>query len=139
MKRRNRKRKSKTAKVTTATIPVGAEKAVGPFAPLGASTGLARAGDPTAVGGRTDDAGVVGGAEYVIDLSAEFIGAGQAEKSHGPTVELAEAVHESHRRGELPALVEEKPTGPSVAPAGAALVGADRRTHPRYEFIAAGE
>src|SRR3982074_2536775 len=28
----------------------------------------------------------------------------------------------------------EKPAGPSVAPAGA-----DRRTHPRYEFIAAGE
>ena len=32
----------------------------------------------------------------------------------------------------MPALVEEKP-------AGATLVGADRRTHPRYEFIAAGE
>src|SRR6267154_3900037 len=132
MKRRNRKRKLKTAKVTVATIPVRAEKAVDPFATLGASTGLAGASDPTAVGGRTEDAGALGGAEYVIDLSAEFIGAGQAEKPAGPSVALAEAVRESHRGGELPALVEEKP-------AGATLVGADRRTHPRYEFIAAGE
>ena len=132
MKRRNRKRKLKTAKVTVATIPVGAEKAVGPFAPLGASTGLAGASDPTAVGGRTDDAGALGGAEYVIDLSAEFIGAGEAEKSHGPSVALAEAVRESHRGEELP--VPAEPAGASLAPAGA-----DRRTHPRYEFIAAGE
>jgi len=132
MKRRNRKRKLKTAKVTAATIPGGAEKAVDPFAPLGASTGLAGAGDPTAVGGRTDDAGALGGAEYVIDLSEEFIGAGQAEKSHGPSVALAEAVRESHRGEELPAPA--KPAGASLAPAGA-----DRRTHPRYEFIAAGE
>src|SRR5882672_1877536 len=136
MKRRNRKRKLKPAKVTVATIPGGAEKALDPFAaldssaPLGASTGLAGASDPTAVGGRTDDAGALGGAEYVIDLSAEFIGAGQAEKSHGPSVALAEAVRESHRGEEFPAHVEEKP-------AGAALSGADRRTHPRYEFIAA--
>ncbi len=144
MKRRNRKQKLKTAKVTAATIPGGAEKAVGPFAPLGASTDLAGAGDPTAVGGRTDDAGAFGGAEYVIDLSEEFIGAGEAEKSHGPSVALAEAVRESHRGEEFPAPVEEKSAGPSVAPAevalaGAALSGADRRTHPRYEFIAAGE
>src|SRR5258708_33752141 len=138
MKRRKRKQKLKTAKVTVATIPVGAEKAVGPFAPLGASaaldpsTGLAGVGDPRAVGGRTDDAGAVGGAEYVIDLSEEFIGAGQAEKSHGPSVALAEAVRESHRGEELPAPA--KPAGASLAPAGA-----DRRTHPRYEFIAAGE
>jgi len=138
MKRRNRKRKLKTAKVSTATIRVGAEKAVDPFAPLGASaalgasTGLAGVGDPTAVGGRTDDAGALGGAEYVIDLSEEFIGAGQAEKSHGPSVALAEAVRESHRGEELPAPA--KPAGASLAPAGA-----DRRTHPRYEFIAAGE
>src|SRR6266403_5232136 len=138
MKRRNRKRKSKTAKVTAATIPGGAEKAVDPFAAfdpsaaLGASTGLGGRGDPTAVGGRTDDAGAFGGAEYVIDLSAEFIGAGQAEKSHGPSVALAEAVRESHRGEELP--VTEEPAGASLAPARA-----DRRTHPRYEFIAAGE
>src|SRR5258708_7644749 len=139
MKRRNRKRKLKTAKVTAATIRVGAEKAVDPFAPLGASAGLAGAGDSTAVGGRTDDAGALGGAEYVIDLSAEFIGAGEAEKSRGSSVALAEAVRESHRGEEFPAHVEEKPAGASVAPAGAALSGADRRTHPRYEFIAAGE
>jgi hypothetical protein len=126
MKRRNRKRKLKTAKVTAATIPGGAEKAVDP------STALAGRGDPTAVGGRTDDAGVVGGAEYVMDLSEEFIGAGEAEKPAGPSVAVAEAIHESHRGGELPAPVEEKP-------AGAAPSGADRRTHPRYEFIAAGE
>src|SRR5882672_6425543 len=138
MKRRNRKQKLKTAKVTAATIRSGAEKAVGPFAaldpsaPLGASTGLAGVGDSTAVGGRTDDAGALGGAEYVIDLSEEFIGAGEAEKSHGPSVALAEAVRESHRDEESPASVEEKL-------AGAALSGADRRTHPRYEFIAAGE
>ena len=132
MKRRNRKRKLKTAKVSTATIRVGAEKAVDPFAPLGASAGLAGAGDSTAVGGRTDDAGALGGAEYVIDLSEEFIGAGEAEKSHGPSVALAEAVRESHRGEELPVTAE--PAGASFAPAGA-----DRRTHPRYEFIAAGE
>src|SRR5882757_6345663 len=132
MKRRNHKRKLKTAKVSTATIPGGAEKAVDPFAPLGASAGLAGAGDSTAVGGRTDDAGALGGAEYVIDLSEEFIGAGQAEKSHGPSVALAEAVRESHRGEELPVTAE--PAGASLAPAGA-----DRRTHPRYEFIAAGE
>jgi len=139
MKRRNRKRKLKTAKVTAATIPGGAEKAVDPSVALGASTDLAGAGDSTAVGGRTDDAGALGGAEYVIDLSEEFIGAGEAEKSHGPSVALAEAVRESHRGEELPAPVEEKSAGASVAPAGAALSGADRRTHPRYEFIAAGE
>src|SRR5882757_2485042 len=139
MKRRNRKRKLKTAKVSIATIPSGAEKAVDPFAaldpsaPLGASTGLAGAGDPTAVGGRTDDAGALGGAEYVIDLSAEFIGAGEAEKSCGPSVALAEAVRESHRDEEFPASLEEKPA--AAARAGAALSGADRRTHPRYEFI----
>ena len=143
MKRRNRKRKSKTAKVTAATIPGGAEKAV-PFAPFGDSTGLAGAGDPAAVGGRTDNAGAVGGAEYVIDLSEEFIGAGEAEKSHGRTVAFAEAVHESHRGEEFPVPVEGKPAGASLAPAGVELAGttrsgADRRTHPRYEFIAAGE
>src|SRR5882762_2194695 len=130
MKRRNRKQKLKTAKVTAATIPGGAEKAVGPFAPLdpsaalGASTGLAGVGASTAVGGRTDDAGALGGAEYVIDLSAEFIGAGEAEKSHGPSVALAEAVRESHRDEESPASVEEKLAGPSVAPAEVALAGA---------------
>src|SRR5882757_9811103 len=113
MKRRNRKRKLKTAKVTAATMPGGAEKAVDPFAPLDPSTALAGRGDPTAVGERTDDAGVVGGAEYVFDLSAEFIGAGQAERPAGPSVALAEAVHESHRGGELPAPVEEKSAGPS--------------------------
>jgi c-di-GMP-binding flagellar brake protein YcgR len=139
MKRRNRKRKLKTAKVTVATIPGGAEKAVDHFAALDASTGLAGAGDPTAVGGRTDDAGALSGAEYVIDLSEEFIGAGEVEKSHGPSVALAEAVRESHRGKAFPAPVEEKSAGPSVALAGAALSGADRRTHPRYEFIAAGE
>src|SRR5882757_8792908 len=128
MKRRNRKRKLKTAKVTVATIPGGAEKAVGPFAALdpsaalGTSTGLAGVGDSTAVGGRTDDAGAFGGAEYVIDLSAEFIGAGEAEKSHGPSVALAEAVRESHRGEEFPAPAE--PARPSLAPAGAALSGA---------------
>src|SRR5882757_425361 len=134
MKRRNRKRKLKTAKVTVATIPVGAEKALDPFAALdpsaaldpfaalGASTGLAGPGDPTAVGGRTDGAGAVGGAEYVIDLSEEFIAAGEAEKSHGPSVALAEAVRESHRGEEFPAPAE--PARPSLAPAGAALSGA---------------
>src|SRR5258708_2805418 len=149
MKRRNRKRKLKTAKVTAATIPGGAEKAVGPFAPLdpsaalGTSTGLAGVGDSTAVAGGPDDAGGCSVAEYVIDRSEECMGAGDAERRAGPSVALAEAVRESHRGEECPAPVEEKPAGASVAPAevalaGAALSGADRRTHPRYEFIAAG-
>jgi c-di-GMP-binding flagellar brake protein YcgR len=58
-----------------------------------------------------------------------------AEKAAGPSAALADVDYVIDLGDELLAAVkEEKPTGSSVA-----LAGADRRTHPRYKFIAAVE
>src|SRR5258708_37792945 len=58
-----------------------------------------------------------------------------AEKAAGPSAALADVDYVIDLGDELLAAVkEEKPTGSSVA-----LPGADRRTHPRYKFIAAVE
>jgi hypothetical protein len=110
MKRRKRKRSSNAA--SPAKIPVDAEKAAGP------STAPA-------------------GADYVIDLAGEFIVAVEEEKPASDSVTLAEEEHHAHSGDEFnaAAAVEAgKAAGPSTAP-----TGADRRTHPRYEFTAAVE
>src|SRR5258707_3302474 len=58
-----------------------------------------------------------------------------AEKAAGPSAALADVDYVIDLGDELLAAVkEEKPTGSSVA-----LAGADRRTHPRYKFMAAVE
>src|SRR5258707_7759397 len=58
-----------------------------------------------------------------------------AEKAAGPSAALADVDYVIDLGDELLAAVkEEKPTGSSVA-----LAGADRRTNPRYEFVAAVE
>jgi c-di-GMP-binding flagellar brake protein YcgR len=58
-----------------------------------------------------------------------------AEEAAGPSAALADVDYVIDLGDELLAAVkEEKPTGSSVA-----LAGADRRTHPRYKFIAAVE
>lgn len=110
-------------------IPCDAEKAAGSSTPLGSSP----LGPSTAVAG----------AEYVIDLSNEFIGTAEAERAAGdstpldPSTDVAGegADHLAHPGNKFPAgVAAKKPAGSS-----AALAGADRRTYPRYEFIAAGE
>src|SRR3984893_7345001 len=124
MKRRNRKRKSKAGSPAPGKIPGDAEKAAGPSAALGPSTALAGADGQTDAGDEfiapvevktpgSDPTALVE-TDYVIDLSDEFIATAEEEKSASDSVTL----------------------GPSTALAGA---GADRRTHPRYEFMAAVE
>src|SRR6266446_6523008 len=93
MKRRKRKRSSKSAR--PAKIPVDAKTAAGP------STALA-------------------GADYVIDLGDEFLATVEQEKPASDSVTLAEADDHTHSGDEFMAAVEEeKPAGPSAAPAGA--------------------
>jgi hypothetical protein len=168
MKRRHRKRKLKTASRAKATTATDAEKAVGPSPAPGPSSFLASGdvghthSDDESVAavevkestgdygsGSSNRSGALAGAEYVIDLSDEFIGAAGDEKTAGDSVTLGpsaglhpstalartDADFQTNPRDEFPAAVHAgKPAGNSVAPAGA-----DRRTHPRYEFIAAGE
>src|SRR5258705_50582 len=108
MKRRKRKRSSKSAK--PAKIPVDAEN---PAEPLAAPPG----------------------ADYVIDLGDEFTAALEGERPASGSIDIAEEGHHTHSGDEFtPAVEEEKPAGPSTAP-----TGADRRIHPRYEFIGAVE
>src|SRR6266478_248823 len=111
MKRRKRKRSSKSANPPTPKIATSdAEKPAESLAALA-------------------------GADYVIDLGDEFIAAVEEDKPASNSVTLAEADHNAHPGDEFAAAVEtEKAAGPSAAPAGA-----DRRTHPRYEFTAAVE
>jgi hypothetical protein len=110
MKRRNRKRKSKAANRPTAKIPNDAEK------PNGRSTALDGAdGHPPA------------GDEFIAPVEVQ-------EPGSEPTA-LAVADYVIDLGDELLATAKkEKPVVDSVAPAGA-----DRRTHPRYEFSAAVE
>jgi hypothetical protein len=108
MRRRNRKRSWKAAR--PAEILVDAEKAAEPsIAPAGA--------------------------DYVTDLSDEFLAAAEAENPASNFTAPAGADEQTHPGDEFtPAVEEEKSAGPSVV-----LTGADRRIHPRYEFTAAVE
>jgi PilZ domain len=136
MKRHNRKRKSQTAKA--GKVSVDAEKAPSP------SSALAKHRiDPgeefiPPVEVKTPRIGATasaGAAEYVIDLADWLIAEVAAEKPAGLSVTVAEAGHRIQRDNEVTAAVE---TDKSAALSSAAG-GADRRNHPRYKFIAAGE
>ena len=114
MKRRKRKRSSQA--VTSAKIPVAAEKAASP------STATP---EP----------------DHVIDLADEFIAAVE-ERPASDSVTLAQAHDHIRSRDEsiatsIATMEEKKSAAPAALPA--APTGADRRTHPRYEFTAAVE
>src|SRR6267378_2575900 len=110
MKRRKRKRSSKTANPPAPKTPVDGEQSAGPSIVLDEADRQTHPGDeftaPVEVKKPSSDATALAGADYVIDLGGEFIAAVETEK----------------------------PAEPS-----AALAGADRRIHPRYEFTAAVE
>ena len=137
MKRRNRKRNTKAARL--AKIPVDAEKAAGP------SVTLAVADDgthprhefiaPVEVEKPAESAIALAGSDYVTDLSDEFIAAIEAEEPTSNSTAPAGEDQQTHPGDDFTAAVEqEKPASNAAAP-----VGADRRIHPRYEFIAAVE
>jgi len=137
MKRHNRKRNSKAARI--AKIPVDAEKAAGP------SVTLAVADDgthlrhefiaPVEVEKPAESAIALAGSDYVTDLSDEFIAAIEAEEPTSNSTAPAGEDQQTHPGDDFTAAVEqEKPASNAAAP-----VGADRRIHPRYEFIAAVE
>ena len=135
MKRRKRKRGSKAARPDK--IPIDAEKAAGPSSALAEAGRQTYPGDEFIASVEVKESGsdptALAGADYVIDLGDEFLAAVQEEKPASDSVTLAEADRHRHPGNELSAAVDkEKPAGPSVA-------GADRRTHPRYKFIATGE
>jgi PilZ domain len=137
MKRRNRKRKPKTAKA--ARTPVGAENAPGSSDALAQADRWTHPGDecvaPIEVKTPGSDATASAGTEYVIDLAKELIAEVAAEKSASLSVAVAEAGLAIQPGNEVTASVETgKPAGVSVT-----VAGADRRNHPRYKFIAAGE
>jgi len=137
MKRRNRKRKSKGAR--NANVPVEAEKAAGPSTAVAGSDRQNQLGDEVVASVEVKTSGsdptAFAGADYVIDLGDEFLASVEEEKPASDSVELAEAYHDADPGNEVTAPVEEvKASGPVVA-----LAGADRRTHPRYKFIATGE
>ena len=115
MKRRKRKRSSQAA--MSAKIPVAAEKAASP------STATP---EP----------------DHVIDLADEIIAAVEEERPASDSVATAEAHDTPHPRDEsiatsIATMEEKKSAAP--APLPTAPTGADRRTHPRYEFTAAVE
>jgi hypothetical protein len=111
MKRRKRKRSSKVGR--PAKIPSDAERAAGP------STAIAR------------DCG----ADRQTHHGEEFIAPVEVKKPGSDPTAFARADYVIDLGDELLATIEEeKPAGSSVA-----LAGADRRTHPRYKFIAAVE
>jgi len=102
----------------SAKIPVAAEKAV-----PSPSTAIA-------------------GADYAIDLADEIIAAVEEERPASDSVATAEAHDTPHPRDEsiatsIATMEEKKSAAP--APLPTAPTGADRRTHPRYEFTAAVE
>jgi PilZ domain len=145
MKRRKRKRSSKAER--TAQVPVDAEKAAGP------SPALAGADRPEFIApvdvkepGSDPAATAPAEAGYVIDLGEELFAAVEQEKPASDSVAFAEPEQRSQlgdeqtgnelTGNEFPAAAvkERKAAGPTIA-----VAGADRRTHPRYKFVAAGE
>src|SRR5258708_3912663 len=139
MKRRKRKRSSKTANPCTPKIPVDGEKAASPFSLLYEAADQTHSSDELIAAVETETPAspstTLAGSDYMIDLGDEFIAAVETETPTEPSVVFDEAERQTPPRDELIAAVEtEKPAEPS-----AALAGADRRIHPRYEFTAAVE
>jgi hypothetical protein len=139
MKHRKRKRSSKAGNPPAPKIVTSsAEK------PAEASAALAEADRqtlppdksiaPVEVEKPGSDPTAAAGTDYVIDLGDEFIASVEEDKPASDFVALAEADRQTPLPDEFAAAVgQEKAAGPS-SPAGA-----DRRTHPRYEFVAAVE
>src|SRR5713226_7599624 len=139
MKRRKRKRSSKTANPRTPKIPVDGEKSAGPSIVLDEADHQTPPRDELIAGVATETPAspstTLAASDYMIDLGDEFIAAVETETPTEPSVVFDEAERQTPPRDELIAAVEtEKPAEPS-----AALAGADRRIHPRYEFTAAVE
>ncbi len=139
MKRRKRKRSSKTANPRTPKIPVDGEKSAGPSIVLDEADHQTPPRDELIAGVATETPAspstTLAASDYMIDLGDEFIAAVETETPTEPSVMFDEAERQTPPRDELIAAVEtEKPPEPS-----AALAGADRRIHPRYEFTAAVE
>jgi c-di-GMP-binding flagellar brake protein YcgR len=126
---RKRKRRSKAAR--PAKISVDAERAAGPCTPLAESGHQTHSGDERTpfveLKKPDDDPSALAAADYAIDLGDELLAAVDAEKPASDSVTRAKA-------GDPAAVKQEKAAGPSAAP-----VGADRRTHPRYEFVASAK
>jgi PilZ domain-containing protein len=136
MKRRRRKRSSKTANPPAPKIPVDGEKTASPSDELDRRT---HPGDEFIAPAEVKEAGsnptALAGADYAIDLGDELVVAVETETPAEPLVTLDEADGQTPPRDEFIATVEaKKPPEPP-----AALAGADRRIHPRYEFTAAVE
>lgn len=136
MKGRKRKRGSKAGR--NAKVPVDAEKGAGPSTAFPAKDRQIYPGDEVIASVEAKEPGsdpvALAGEDYV-DLGNELLATLEGEKSASDSVTLVEPDCHSQPGNALPAAVDEvKPTGPSVA-----VAGADRRTHPRYKFIAAGE
>jgi PilZ domain len=140
MKRRNRKRRSKAAR--NANVPVDAEKAAGPSTVLGNADHQAHRGDaviaPVEVKEPVSDPGAVTREDYLIDLAEELLAAAEEGKLAGDSVAVAEAERDARGNQSTVAVEEEKP-GEERAGSPLAVAGADRRTHARYKFVAAGE
>src|SRR6266436_655286 len=139
MKRRKRKRSSKTANPRTPKIPVDGEKSAGLSIVLDEADHQTPPRDELIAGVATETPAspstTLAASDYMIDLGDEFIAAVETETPTEPSVVFDEAERQTPPRDELIAAVEtEKPAEPS-----AALAGADRRIHPRYEFTAAVE
>jgi hypothetical protein len=136
MKRRNRKRGSKAARLAKTLID--AEKAAGSSTALAGADRQTHPGDefiaPVEVKESGSDPAAHAGAEYVVDLGDEFAAALEEEKPVGGPVAPADGDLRTHPRHEFTAADTEKPARGPVTPAGA-----DRRAHPRYEFTAAVE
>jgi hypothetical protein len=140
MKRRNRKRRSKTAK--TATNPSEMEKAAGPSTLLGKANHQARPGDaviaPVEVKEPVSDPAAVTREDYVIDLGEELLAAAEEGKLAGDSVAVAEAERDA-RGNQSTVAVEEEKLEEERAGSPVAVAGADRRIHPRYKFVAVAE
>ena len=130
MKRRKRKRGSKGA--GPSPISVDAEKTAPPAATPAAAVQTHPDDEfiPQVEVKQTDiDPVAPSGAEYVIDLGDELLAAVEQEQPAGDSSSPPQANHHTPPGTQFTAAVEE--TKPAA--------GADRRSHPRYKFIAAGE
>jgi hypothetical protein len=134
MKRRKRKRGSKGA--GPSPISVDAEKPASPAATPGADVQTHPDDEfipQIEVKQPETDPVAPSGAEYVIDLGDELLAAVEQEEHAGDS-SSAQANHAPSGNQFTAAVEETKPAASSLTPAGA-----DRRSHPRYKFIAAGE
>src|SRR6266446_4391427 len=108
MKRRKRKRSSKSAR--PAKIPVDAKTAAGPSTALAEADRQTHPGDEftaaVEVKKPSSDATALAGADYVIDLGDEFLAAVEEEKPAGPSAAPAGADRRTDPRYEFTAAVE---------------------------------